>query len=128
MSWQAYIDSSLLGSGHLDKAAILSGDGSSTWATAAGFQVSPEEGKALAKTLGGDTNAAYAEGFHIGTERYVVTKAEDRSLYGRKGKEGAVVVKTKQAIVIGHYGEQHVAGNAANVVERLADYLIGLGY
>ncbi|CAI4210587.1 unnamed protein product [Parascedosporium putredinis] len=96
MSWQAYIDSS----GHLDKAAILSG--------------LPEEGKALAKTLGGDTNAAYAEGFHIGTERY--------------GKEGAVVVKTKQAIVIGHYGEQHVAGNAANVVERLADYLIGLGY
>ena len=27
---------------------------------------------------------AYAEGVHVGGERFVVTKLEDRSLYGRK--------------------------------------------
>ncbi|KEZ41119.1 hypothetical protein SAPIO_CDS7184 [Scedosporium apiospermum] len=128
MSWQAYVDSSLLGTGHLDKAAILAGDGTSTWAISAGFQISPEEGKTIAKALGGDRDAVFADGFHVGGERYVVTRAEDRSLYGRQGKDGVAIVKTNQAIIVGHYGPQHQAGNAANVVEKLADYLIGLGY
>ncbi|PKS08956.1 hypothetical protein jhhlp_003569 [Lomentospora prolificans] len=128
MSWQAYIDDTLLKSGHLDKAAIIAGDGASTWATATGFQVSASEGQALSKVLGGDNATVFSDGFHVGGERYVATKAEDRSLYGRQGRSGVVVVKTKQAIIIGHYGPDHQAGNAANVVEKLADYLIGVGY
>jgi profilin len=34
--------------------------------------------------LGGQHDKLFAEGLHVGGERYVVTKAEDRSLYGRK--------------------------------------------
>jgi len=45
-----------------------------------------------------------------------------------QGKDGVAIVKTNQAIIVGHYGPQHQAGNAANVVEKLADYLIGLSY
>ncbi|CAP70402.1 uncharacterized protein PODANS_3_4810, partial [Podospora anserina S mat+] len=39
MSWQAYVDSSLVGSGHIDKAAIVSAAGDSTWAANPGFTV-----------------------------------------------------------------------------------------
>lgn len=39
-----------------------------------------------------------------------------------------MIAKTKQAIIISHYGENVVAGNAAQTVETLADYLIGVGY
>ncbi len=31
----------------------------------------------------GAADKAFAEGFHVAGERYVVTKIEDRSLYGR---------------------------------------------
>ena len=34
--------------------------------------------------LSGKADKLYAEGLHVAGERYVLTKAEDRSLYARK--------------------------------------------
>lgn len=34
--------------------------------------------------LGGKPDKLYADGLHVAGERYVLTKAEDRSLYARK--------------------------------------------
>ena len=45
-----------------------------------------------------------------------------------QGKEGIVIVKTNQALLMGHHPENVQTGNAANVVELLADYLIKVGY
>ena len=45
-----------------------------------------------------------------------------------QGKEGILICKTTQAILIAHYGENVMAGNAAQTVEKLADYLISVGY
>ncbi|KAI9832705.1 MAG: profilin, required for normal timing of actin polymerization in response to thermal stress [Phylliscum demangeonii] len=166
-SWQAYVDTSLIGTGNLDKAAIFDATGTSVWAASAGFTVrtGPSRGERLRRTkdlpLDGDAvtdeaanlpisasqvdpqetkvivasfndknevKAVQSNGLHVGGERYVVLKADDRSLYGRKGKEGIIVVKTKQAILVTHYPETAQPGTAANVVEQLADYLIGQGY
>jgi len=128
MSWQAYIDSSLIGSGHVDKGAIYSIKGDSVWAQSSGFTLSPSEIQEIISGLNGKVEKLYAEGLHVASERYVLTKAEDRSLYARKGREGVVIVKTTQAILIAHYGETMIAGNSAQTVEQLADYLISTGY
>ncbi|KAI1638527.1 profilin [Biscogniauxia mediterranea] len=131
MSWQAYVDSSLVGSGHVDKAAIISVAGDSVWATSAGFTVQPAEMKNIVAILTGTGDAidkAHADGVHVAGERYVVTRIEDRSLYARQGRTGIIVVKTKQAIIIAHYGETHQVGNSTQTVEALADYLIKVGY
>jgi len=131
MSWQAYVDDNLVKSGRVDKAAFIAADGASAWANSEGFTVSPEEGKEISAILNGNDparNHMWAEGVRVSGERYVVTRAEDRSLYARKGRTGIVAVKTKQAIIVGHYGEEQQAGNAAHAVESLADYLIGVGY
>jgi profilin len=131
MSWQAYIDSSLVGSGHVDKAAIISAAGDSAWATSTNFQLKPEEMKAISAIVGGDDAAkdkAFAEGLYIAGERYVMARADGRSIYARSGRLGVAVAKTKQAIVVGHHGEAQVAGNTTSTVENLADYLIGQGY
>ena len=69
-----------------------------------------------------------SNGLRIGGERYVVIKADDRSLYGKKGKEGIVIVKTIQTILVTHYPETVQPGAAAKAVEELGDYLIGVGY
>jgi len=128
MSWQAYVDSSLVSSGHVDKGAIYSAAGDSVWAATPGFTVSATEMKEVVAALGGVVDKLYAEGLHVAGERFVVTKAEDRSIYARKGREGVVICKTKQAILVAHYGENVIAGNAALTVEQLADYLVNLGY
>ncbi|KAG9230541.1 putative profilin [Amylocarpus encephaloides] len=128
MSWQAYIDSSLIGSGHVDKGAIISAAGDSVWATSTGFTVSPAEMKEVVAGLSGKTDNLYANGIHVAGERFVLTKAEDRSLYARKGKEGVVIVKTTQAILVAHYTEAMQPGNCVQTVEQLADYLISTGY
>ncbi|KAK6067798.1 profilin [Seiridium cupressi] len=131
MSWQAYVDSSLVGSGHIDKGAIISAAGDSVWAASSGFTLKPDEMKYLASLLNGDENAknkAFAEGVHVAGERFVAFKVEDRSVYLRQGRTGVVVVKTKQAYLVGHYGENVQAGNATQTVEALADYLIKVGY
>jgi len=128
MSWQAYVDSSLIGSGHVDKGAIYSAKGDSVWATSAGFTISPAEMQEIVTGLSGSYDKLYAEGLHIAGEKFVLTKAEDRSLYARKGREGVVIVKTTQAILIAHYKDGMIAGNSAQTVEQLADYLISTGY
>ncbi|KAI1461945.1 profilin [Annulohypoxylon moriforme] len=131
MSWQAYVDSSLIGSGHIDKGAIISAAGDSVWATSAGFTIKPEEMKNLVNIISNTSGAvdkAYADGVHVAGERYVLTRAEDRSIYARQGRTGIIAVKTKQAILVGHHGETQQAGNATQTTEALADYLIKVGY
>ncbi|EON96599.1 putative profilin protein [Phaeoacremonium minimum UCRPA7] len=121
----------LVGTGHIDKAAIISAAGDSTWASSAGFTLQPAEMKNLVNILnstGDAVDKAHAEGIHVAGERYVVTRIEERSVYARQGKTGIAVVKTKQAILVGHYGENVQAGNATQTVEALADYLIKVGY
>ncbi|PSS00626.1 profilin [Coniella lustricola] len=131
MSWQAYVDTSLVGTGHVDKAAIISIAGDSAWATSAGYTISAEEMKNISGIVSGNQAAvdkAFAEGLYVAGERYVLTKNDEGSVYARKGREGLVISKSKQAILIGHHGEAGVAGNATQVVESLKDYLVGLNY
>ncbi len=45
-----------------------------------------------------------------------------------QGREGVVIVKTKQAILITHYPETIQPGTAANTGEKLGAYLVGVGY
>ncbi|KAF2841112.1 Profilin/allergen [Patellaria atrata CBS 101060] len=173
MSWQQYVDQSLVGSGNVDKAAIFNSEGNSVWATSPGFQVSPKEMEEIVAAYndkGDDTGVKQVQstGLHVAGERFVVLKADERSLYGKKvrffyrvfsrfssaleilpfnhpvtrnfrsfylpgvhtlqGKEGIVIVKTTQAILVTHYPEHVQPGSAANTVEQLGDYLISVGY
>lgn len=87
--------------------------------------------KVVASIVSGDAAAkdkAFADGLYISGERYVMARAEDRSIYARKGREGVAIAKTGQAIVVAHHGEAQVAGSTTQTVEALADYLIGVGY
>ncbi|KAL7275809.1 profilin, required for normal timing of actin polymerization in response to thermal stress [Rhizina undulata] len=127
MSWQAYVDTSLIGTGKIDQAAIFSAGGDSVWAASSGISVQPDEIKFLIQGFS-KGEILYEKGIHIGKLKYICIKADDRSIYGKKGKEGICCVKTKQAILVAHYPETVQPGEAAKVVEQLADYLIGVGY
>jgi profilin len=126
MSWQAYIDTSLVGSGCVQKAAILGHDGS-TWATSAGFSVKAPEAKALAQAFSNPA-AAPAAGLTIDGVKYIVLRADEKSIYAKKGNSGLCCVKTGKAMLVGFYDQPTQPGQASSVVEKLGDYLREVGY
>ncbi|WPK25144.1 hypothetical protein PUMCH_002447 [Australozyma saopauloensis] len=126
MSWNAYTDS-LTGTGKIDKAAIYSVAGDSLWAESGAFQIAPQEITAIAGGYN-DPSQLQAHGLHVEGQKYFLLRADERSIYGKQEDTGIVAVKTKQAILIAHYPSGVQAPEATTVVEKLADYLISLGY
>ena len=82
MSWQAYVDSNLVGTGKLNKAAIHGHDGS-LWATSKGFSISSQEAQTLSKAFK-DASEIRASGLHLASVKYFTLRADDRSIYGKK--------------------------------------------
>ncbi|KAF9028543.1 profilin [Hymenopellis radicata] len=126
MSWQAYVDTNLVGSGKVAKAAII-GQAGGVWAASAGFTLSPEEQAAVLKAFD-DPTAVQASGIRAAGDKYFTLQANERSVYGKKQADGVILVKTKQAILVAVYQAPIQAPEATPVVENLADYLIGVGY
>jgi len=127
MSWQAYIDSSLVGTGTVDKAAIYSKAGDSTWAISPGFQLSGPEVTAICKGFD-NSDSIFGSGLKIGGAKYFTIRADDKAIQGRKGEEGVICVRTKQAVIVAHYPPGQQAGEVTKVVLALSDYLTNLGY
>lgn len=92
-----------------------------------GFAVKPEEVKVILGAFK-DASSIRSNGLHLAGVKYFALRADDRSIYGKKGSGGCVAVKTAKGLLIGIYDETQQPGAAANVVEKLADYLINSGY
>ncbi|KAK6202413.1 actin-binding protein [Scheffersomyces amazonensis] len=126
MSWQAYTDN-LVATGKLDKAALYSRAGDSLWAQSSGFQLQANEISEIARGFDDPSNLQ-AHGLHVQSQKYFLLRADDRSIYGKHEGEGIIAVRSKQAILIAHYPAGIQAGEATTIVEKLADYLISVGY
>ncbi|XP_065192583.1 profilin-1A-like [Sycon ciliatum] len=129
MSWQVYVDQTLIGSGSVTSAAICGLDGS-VWAKT-GIDISAAEAKTLISSISGDPSGLYSTGIKIGGVKYTFLRCEaGRSIYGKKGSDsGCTVVKTGQSIIIAVYsGAGITPGACTKVVEQLADYLISSNY
>eukprot|EP00179_Madagascaria_erythrocladioides_P004539 CAMPEP_0198310286 /NCGR_PEP_ID=MMETSP1450-20131203/2407_1 /TAXON_ID=753684 ORGANISM="Madagascaria erythrocladiodes, Strain CCMP3234" /NCGR_SAMPLE_ID=MMETSP1450 /ASSEMBLY_ACC=CAM_ASM_001115 /LENGTH=125 /DNA_ID=CAMNT_0044013103 /DNA_START=72 /DNA_END=449 /DNA_ORIENTATION=- len=125
MSWQDYVSTNLVGSGMCKKAAIIGLDGG-MWADG-GSGLQGTEGAAVAK-LFQDPGSAFASGIRVGGTKYLCIKADERSIYGKKGAGGVVCVKTNMAVLIGIYDETVQPGQCTATVEKLADYLLENNY
>ncbi|RPA77860.1 Profilin/allergen [Ascobolus immersus RN42] len=126
-SWQPYVDSSLVGSGKIDKAAIFSAAGDSVWAVTPGFNIKPEEVQSIIGAFSDPSNIRQS-GLFVAGEKYIALGCDEESINGKRDKTGLVIVKTKAAIIIGHYPETVQPGEATTVVYKLMDYFKGLGY
>jgi len=82
------------------------------------------------KILAGFTDAGplRSSGLFANKEKYLVLRADERSIYGKKGPGGVVCVKTGQAVLVGIYNDKIQPGQCSIAVENLADYLIDSGY
>ncbi|ORY14766.1 profilin [Clohesyomyces aquaticus] len=130
MSWQAYVDQSLVGSGYIDKAVICDVSGKTIWAASPGFTVSDAERQVIAESFGDKSpeKKVFEHGLHVSGEKYMTISSSEDSLIAKKGKEGLIAMKTTQAILIAHHNAETQTTNANNSVAELADYLIKVGY
>lgn len=126
MSWQAYVDNNLLGTGKISKAAILGQEGG-VWATSKNYQLSPQEQTTIL-TAHNNPDATQANGIRLANTKFFTLSADPRSIYGKKGADGCLLVKSKRAIIVAEYTTPNQHSEAATVVESLADYLISVGY
>ncbi|TFK96725.1 profilin [Pterulicium gracile] len=126
MSWQAYVDTNLVGSGKVSKAAIIGLQGG-VWASSAGYDIPADEQKAIVNMFK-DPSSAAATGVKILGNKFFVINSNERSIYGKKQADGVILVKTTQAILVTEYQAPIQAGESVPTVEGLADYLIGVGY
>ncbi|KAF7313910.1 Profilin [Mycena chlorophos] len=126
MSWQAYVDTNLLGTGKIHKAAILGLQGG-VWASSAGYNLSTDEQKAIIAAFT-DPVSAQSNGLRLQGVKFFTTKADERVIHGKKGGDGYTIVKTKQAVLVAEYVAPTQAAEAGPVVESLGDYLVGVGY
>ncbi|KAL5363730.1 hypothetical protein BJX96DRAFT_167719 [Aspergillus floccosus] len=120
MSWQSYVDSSLIGTGKIDSCALFSGAGDSVWANSPGFS-------SLVNAFG-DASSLSSHGIYFNGQRYLLVATNERSIHGKKDNEGVYAFKTNQTLILAHSPEGVGHGEALKVVETLGDYLIGLGY
>jgi len=127
MSWQAYIDTQLISSGNVDEAGIFSKNGVDMWASSPNFKISTAEMEVIVNSFD-NADSIHATGFKINNEKYTVVRSDDQVLMGRKGKEGVVVVKTKQALILGHHPDTIATQQCAQTVEGLGDYLSTVGF
>ncbi|RKF79423.1 Profilin-1A [Golovinomyces cichoracearum] len=129
MSWQEYVDTSLLGSGHVDKCAIYGLKDGGKWASSAGFEVSPDELKIITNALESNNyDKMHKDGLLVAGTRYVLIIGEADSIIARKGRDGLVIAKTLQTILIAHHNSETIAGNCSITVKGLADYLMKCDY
>ncbi|KAH8110212.1 profilin [Phellopilus nigrolimitatus] len=126
MSWQAYVDTNLVGTGKIARAAILGLQGG-VWATSAGYNLSPEEQKAVV-TAFTNPSQTQSHGIKLAGQKFFTLQASEQHVYGKKGPDGCVLVKTNQAVLVTEYAAPTQAGEATTVVERLADYLKSVNY
>ncbi|XP_070538414.1 profilin-2-like [Ptychodera flava] len=127
MSWQVYVDQSLLSTGKVSKAAIHGHDGN-LWATSTGFSVTNAEVLKLVEAYK-DPSGIQAGGLHLAGTKYTFLRTFENEIYGKKGSDqGCCIVKTPKAIIIGVYEAGMQGGEANKVVGALGDYLKQNGY
>eukprot|EP01123_Difflugia_compressa_P003734 TRINITY_DN15035_c0_g1_i1.p1 TRINITY_DN15035_c0_g1~~TRINITY_DN15035_c0_g1_i1.p1 ORF type:complete len:127 (-),score=27.57 TRINITY_DN15035_c0_g1_i1:97-477(-) len=126
MSWQPFVDVTLVNTGHVRSGAIFGHDGVQ-WATSPGLDITAAEANAL---ISGFNDATFLRqcGIFLSGDKYLLVRADERSIYGNRGQGGVVAVKTTKAVLIAIYDSKITPGNCAKVVERLADYLIECGF
>ncbi|KAI0254572.1 profilin [Lactifluus subvellereus] len=126
MSWQSYVDTNLVGTGKISRAAILGQQGG-VWAASQGYSLSPQEQREVLASFN-EPDKVQTSGVRLVGQKFFTLQADARSIYVKKGGDGAILVKTKQAVLVAEYLAPIQAGEATPIVEKLADYLISVGY
>lgn len=150
MSWQQYIDDSLIGSGFMHSAAIVGLSDGNYWAYGGTYIPQPNEVQHILKCIA-DNSVVQESGVTIYGVKFFGLQAgvdgDTKYIFFKKGAAGGCIYTTKQTFIVAVYGnpgnssalsqdlqkkkEHDTEVNPADcnaTVKRIAEYLIKLGY
>ncbi|XP_065178744.1 profilin-1A-like [Sycon ciliatum] len=129
MSWQTYVDSSLMQSKAVAAASIHGLDGTA-WARSPGFSSTPEEVTKILSNMAKESPMDfYSHGVTVNGVKYTFVKKGEHTIYGR-GKEnsGVCICTTNKCVVVAVYSNGMQPGSCNAVVEKLGDFLREANY
>ncbi|KAK7484097.1 hypothetical protein BaRGS_00024709 [Batillaria attramentaria] len=120
--WDDFVTHFLLGSNHIQRAAIFDLVSQRPLASRGGVDISPEEMEQLVAGLN-HIDLAYRTGVTIGGRSYKVRLADGRhGVMARTEREGCTVCKTRTLIIIGVHDENGNSRRCNEEVMRLGDF------
>ncbi|XP_074050717.1 profilin-4 [Macrotis lagotis] len=114
---------SLLGTKHVDCAAIIKLHKRTVLVSSPGFNLTPNDIRVLVNGFSKNPLQVRREGFYFKEKYYTCVRADERSLYAKKNNTGLVVVQTHLYLLVATYREDMYASVCVEAVEKLGDYL-----
>uniref|UniRef100_A0A5S6R055 Profilin n=1 Tax=Trichuris muris TaxID=70415 RepID=A0A5S6R055_TRIMR len=126
MSWADFVQSNLIGTGCVSKAAICSLDGQ-IWAISDNFQLSSQEAATAANAFK-NKDGVQANGLKFEGKKYFVLQVDDERIIGKRESTGFFVYKTLSTVIISVYQDGIQPEQCSKHTGALADYFRQTGY
>jgi len=122
MSWQAYIDTNLVGAGVVTAAGIYDLQGN-PWAYSGGFAAQVAEVAAVSAHFAAPSGLA-ATGAVIAGIKYMFVRGEENAeIYAKKGNEGVYFYRCNTCIIVAYHNDKIQPGACSAGTAKLGDFL-----
>lgn len=137
-TWKDYVESFLIGSGMVSKAAIFGSEKRdrlgtvkseitlNEWAASKGFFVGSSEVVSIWRSFT-DPTEIRANGMVVGTDTYTCIRADSDLIVGRTAEGGCIISRAKHLLVIAVFDDPFQA-NCWNMVLKLVTFLRDHGF
>ncbi|KFO23387.1 profilin-4 [Fukomys damarensis] len=113
----------LLGTKHVDGAALIKLQERSLCVASPGFSVMPSDVQTLVNGFAKNPLQARREGLYFREKDYRCVRADDCSLYAKSENTGVVVVKTHLYLLVATYAAGMYPSVCVEATEKLGEYL-----
>lgn len=113
----------LLGTKHVDSAALIKLQEKALCVSSPGFSVMPSDVRTLLNGFAKNPLLTRREGLYFKEKDYKCVRADDCSLYAKNENTGVVVVKTHMYLVVATYTAGMYPSVCVEATEKLGEYL-----
>ncbi|XP_006880690.1 PREDICTED: profilin-4 [Elephantulus edwardii] len=120
---QTLLLDTLLGTKHVDGAALITLHERSLCVASPGFNIMPNDIQTLVNGFAKNPLQTRREGLYFKEKHYKCVRADDYSLYAKNESTGVIVVKTHLYLLVATYTEGMYPSVCVEATEKLGQYL-----
>ncbi|XP_053445151.1 profilin-4 isoform X2 [Nycticebus coucang] len=109
----------LLGTKHVDSAALINIQDQTVCVASPGFNVMPTDVRTLVNGYAKNPLQARREGLYFKEKDYKCVRADESSLYAKNENTGVIVVKTHLYLIVATYNESMFPSVCVEATEKL---------
>ncbi|XP_053445148.1 profilin-4 isoform X1 [Nycticebus coucang] len=114
----------LLGTKHVDSAALINIQDQTVCVASPGFNVMPTDVRTLVNGYAKNPLQARREGLYFKEKDYKCVRADESSLYAKNENTGVIVVKTHLYLIVATYNESMFPSVCVEATEKLDQFII----